>query len=132
MAGAVKQAAAPKVTQTTVSKGTGSPGTIEQLGINASEVLDAPTTAVESGVKALKGENANPPVLKEGEGTVKEVAKAVSGTAELFEDLTNPKTWIRVAEVLAGGALILFGLVTLAKATAGGGGAGAHVVPVPV
>jgi hypothetical protein len=49
-------------------------------------------------------------LIKEAEGTIKEgeqAAKAVTSTAEFLEALSEPETWIRVAETL-GGLLLLY------------------------
>jgi hypothetical protein len=45
--------------------------------------------------------------VKEAEGTVKETVKSAADVGEFLEALTEPETWIRVAETL-GGLLLLY------------------------
>lgn len=42
------------------------------------------------------------------------ITSGLVSTGAFLSALTNPNTWLRVAEVLLGGALILVGLIKLA------------------
>ncbi len=48
-------------------------------------------------------------------GAVNNAANAASTTADLLRSLTDPATWVRIAEVLIGGVLIVVALGIFAK-----------------
>jgi hypothetical protein len=87
--------------------------------------------STEAAAKSFEGTEESPVASGEPQGAVANAIPGLAQIGDLFGALTQASTWIRVAKVVAGGALLIIGLAHITGA-GNAVAATARKVPLPV